>query len=75
MHKLCSLPCGMAFEGFELPSAVTAIFVLHYVFVDTFAVGAARTPYQLKWLGLESEIMQSHFQETNIAENRKDLAR
>lgn len=39
----------MALEGFELPSAVTAIFVLHYVCVDTFAVGAARTPYQLKY--------------------------
>ena len=39
----------MALEGFELPSAVTAIFVLHYIFVDTFAVGAARTPYQLKY--------------------------
>eukprot|EP00438_Fugacium_kawagutii_P000118 Skav218732 [mRNA] locus=scaffold1346:860741:872890:+ [translate_table: standard] len=36
-------------EGFELPSAVTAFFVLHYIWVDTFAVGAARTPYQLKY--------------------------
>ena len=40
----------MAFEGFEFPAAVTAFFVLHYIWVDTFAVGAARTPYQLKRL-------------------------
>lgn len=39
----------MAFEGFEFPAAVTAFFVLHYIWVDTFAVGAARTPYQLKY--------------------------
>eukprot|EP00435_Cladocopium_sp_Y103_P032752 s4653_g8.t1 len=39
----------MVFEGFEFPSAVTAFFVLHYIWVDTFAVGAARTPYQLKY--------------------------
>ena len=39
----------MALDGFEFPCVVTAIFVLHYVFVDTFAVGAARTPYQLKY--------------------------
>ncbi|CAE7200781.1 unnamed protein product [Symbiodinium natans] len=36
-------------DGFELPCAATAVFILHYVFVDTFAVGAARTPYQLKY--------------------------
>ncbi|CAL1166911.1 unnamed protein product [Cladocopium goreaui] len=40
---------AMAFEGFEFPAAVTAFFVLHYIWVDTFAVGAARTPYQLKY--------------------------
>ena len=39
----------MRMDGFELPCTATAVFVLHYVFVDTFAVGAARTPYQLKY--------------------------
>ncbi|CAE7315074.1 unnamed protein product [Symbiodinium sp. CCMP2592] len=39
----------MRIDGFELPCTATAVFVLHYVFVDTFAVGAARTPYQLKY--------------------------
>ena len=33
----------------ELCGAATAIFVLHYIYVDTFAVGAARTPFQLKY--------------------------
>ena len=35
--------------GFEVCGAVTAIFVLHYIYVDTFAVGAARSPFQLKY--------------------------
>lgn len=74
VHKLCSLPFPMALEGFELPSAVTAIFVLHYIFVDTFAVGAARTPYQLKWLGLE-HVMQCLFNMFAKNKHATDLAR
>mmetsp|Transcript_59347 Transcript_59347/g.105512 ORF Transcript_59347/g.105512 Transcript_59347/m.105512 type:complete len:194 (+) Transcript_59347:69-650(+) len=34
---------------FALPLSVTAVFVLHYITVDTFAVGAARTPYKLMY--------------------------
>mmetsp|Transcript_144704 Transcript_144704/g.360714 ORF Transcript_144704/g.360714 Transcript_144704/m.360714 type:complete len:198 (+) Transcript_144704:64-657(+) len=35
--------------AFQWPLVVTALLVLHYVTVDTWAVGAARTPYQLKY--------------------------
>lgn len=34
---------------FALPLLATAVFVLHYVTVDTWAVGAARTPYKLMY--------------------------
>eukprot|EP00929_Paragymnodinium_shiwhaense_P005080 TRINITY_DN106542_c0_g1_i1.p1 TRINITY_DN106542_c0_g1~~TRINITY_DN106542_c0_g1_i1.p1 ORF type:complete len:198 (+),score=16.33 TRINITY_DN106542_c0_g1_i1:140-733(+) len=36
-------------KTFALPLMASAVFVLHSVTVDTFAVGAARTPYQLKY--------------------------